>query len=317
MLKIIQHKKVYLIFSGLLMLVSIMALSIFGLNLGIDFTGGSLMRIQTNQDQINTQDIKQILNQKQQEPEFQDILGNYTVQPVTENQFLIKTTHLEEKDHQQILQILKKQLNNKQANTEQVNNPITEIKYDSIGPTIGKELKGNAQKAILVVLVAIVIYIALAFKKVSSQLNKYESLRYALVAIIALIHDILITLGIFSVLGHFYNVQIDSYFIAALLTILGYSVNDTIIVLDRIRENILKKGNQAFEAVVNKSVNQVIGRSINTSITTLIVLFAILLFGGETIYYFVLTLIIGIISGTYSSIFLASPLLVVFKKLKN
>jgi len=164
---------------------------------------------------------------------------------------------------------------------------------------------------------AIIGFIAWAFRGVSSQINKYESFRYGIVAIVALVHDILITLGLFAVLGHFVGVEIDTFFIAALLTILGYSVNDTIVILDRIRENVLKGGSKNFGEAVNKSVNETLVRSINTSTTTLLVLACILFFGGQSTFYFVLALMVGIISGTYSSIFLASPLLVWWKQKKG
>lgn len=188
---------------------------------------------------------------------------------------------------------------------------IEEKRFDSIGPVIGGELKNSAVWAIIVALIAIVLYIGWAFRKISRPVSSFK---YGIVATIALFHNVIITLGVFSILGHFYNVEIGVPFVAAILAILGYSVNDTIIVFDRTRENLLKSGIDDFEEVVNKSVNETLVRSLNTSFTTLLILFALYLFGGETIKYFVVALLVGIAFGTYSSIFIASPLLVSWQR---
>ena len=191
---------------------------------------------------------------------------------------------------------------------------IVENRFESVGPVIGGELKEKSIKAIIIVLISIVIYIGWTFRRVSHPVSSWK---YGLVALIALFHDIIITMGVFSILGHFYGVEVGMPFVVALLTILGYSVNDTIVVFDRTRENLLHSGWDDFEEVVNRSINETLMRSLNTSLTTLVVLLAIYLFGGATIQYFVLALIIGIIAGTYSSIFIASPLLVSLAKLKK
>ncbi|MCK5490954.1 MAG: protein translocase subunit SecF [Candidatus Pacebacteria bacterium] len=188
---------------------------------------------------------------------------------------------------------------------------IEEKRADIIGPVIGNELKSTAKLAIAIALIAIVLYIGWAFRKVSKPVSSFK---YGIIATVTLFHDILITLGVFAVLGHFYNVEVGISFVAALLAILGYSVNDTIVVFDRTRENLLKARDDDFEIVVNKSVNETLIRSISTSFTTLLVLFTLFLFGGETIKYFIVALIVGIAFGTYSSIFIASPLLVTWQK---
>ena len=195
------------------------------------------------------------------------------------------------------------------AGGENIN--IEEKRFNSIGPVIGNELKESAVWAIVIALVAIVLYIGFAFRKVSFPVSSFK---YGIIATIALFHDVIITLGVFAVLGHFYNVEIGIPFVAAILAILGYSVNDTIVVFDRTRENLLKSGIDDFEKIVNKSVNETLIRSINTSFTTLIVLLVLYLFGGDTIKYFVVALMVGIAAGTYSSIFIASPLLVTWQK---
>ncbi|MBW6441081.1 protein translocase subunit SecF [Patescibacteria group bacterium] len=188
---------------------------------------------------------------------------------------------------------------------------IEEKRFDSIGPVIGNELKSTAVMALVIAIVSIVLYIAWAFRKVSRPVSSFK---YGIIATIALFHDVIITLGVFAVLGNFYNVEIGIPFVAALLAILGYSVNDTIVVFDRTRENLLRAREDDFEKTVNKSINETLVRSINTSFTTLLVLFTLFLFGGETIKYFVVALIVGITAGTYSSIFIASPLLVTWQK---
>ncbi len=188
---------------------------------------------------------------------------------------------------------------------------IQEMRFESIGPVIGEELKQKAIRAIIAVLVAIILYIAWAFRKVSEPVSSWK---YGVTAIIALAHDVIIPTGIFVVLGQILGIELDILFVTALLTILGFSVNDTIVVFDRTRENLARDHHQHdFEFIVNKSVNETIRRSIITSVTTFVVLLAIYLFGGESIKYFVLALMVGVVVGTYSSIFLASPLLVVWE----
>lgn len=266
---ITKYRYIFYIFSLLLVIFSIYSLSARGLNLGIDFQGGSLLEVAGEVD-------------KSKLPED---LG-FSIQK-TQNNTILRFSEVSESKHQEIISAIGNE----------------ELRFESIGPTIGQELKQKALWAISLVLILIIFYIAWAFRKIK-QPFKYGSL-----AIIALAHDILITLGIFS----FFNIEINTAFIVAILTILGYSVNDTIVVFDRVRENVLKD----IENPVDISIKQSIRRSLFTSITTLLVLFSIFFFGGATIKDFVLALIIGIIAGTYSSLFLASPLLVSWRKSNN
>jgi len=184
---------------------------------------------------------------------------------------------------------------------------VAEERFESIGPTIGEEIKEKAWIAIIFTVFAIILYISYVFRKVSKPVASWK---YGIGAILALVHDIVIVTGLFSILGHFYGMEVNSLFITALLTILGFSVNDTIVTFDRTRENLGKHYTGDFETIVNDSVNQTLTRSINTSFTTLIILFALFFFGGATISNFVLALIVGVFVGTYSSIFVASPILV-------
>jgi len=294
MLKIIQKRKLWFTVSGIFCLISIIALSVWGLNFGIDFTGGTLMELSfSGKDgtRPEIQAVKEALNSLE--------LGEINIQPSGENNLLLRMKAIDETTHQNILSALNEKFT------------IEEKRFESIGPVIGQELKRKAIYAIVIALVAIICYIAWAFRKVSYPVASWK---YGTVATITLFHDILIVLGIFSILGHFQNVEIGTPFIAALLTILGYSVNDTIVVFDRIRENLARSPANTFEETVNKGVNETLVRSLNTSLTTLFVLLAIYFFGGETIKYFALALIIGIISGTYSSVFTASPLLVSWQR---
>ena len=190
-------------------------------------------------------------------------------------------------------------------------NKVLEERVDVIGPAISSHLRSRAFSAAIAVVIAIILYVAYAFRKVSEPVKSWK---YGIAAIVALVHDVTITMAVFALLGYYLGVEIDIPFVVALLTILGYSVNDTIVVFDRVRENLLHDGPNRFAQTVNEGVNGTLVRSMNTSITTLLVLFALFFFGGATIKFFSLALIIGIALGTYSSIFLASPLLVVWNE---
>lgn len=380
MLKIIQRRKIWFVLSLALFIASIAALSIWGLKLGIDFTGGTLMEFAFKDKTLTSQEIKDALK---------DVgAGDISVQFAGEKDVFMRFKDVDEDTHQKIVQALNEAVEKKagvNANTvpetapaasvpaslensapsgEKVNekvNPalagtadspsnttpsnaatvaaaetttpdgsatifaegnsatvqpidlsggflgIEEKRFDSIGPAIGNELKTSAIWAVAISLIAMVVYIGWAFRKVSYPISSYK---YGIVATIALFHDTIITMGIFSFLGHYYQVEIGLPFVAAILAVLGYSVNDTIVVFDRTRENLLRSGISNFEEVVNRSVNETMTRSINTTYTTLIALLSVYLFGGESIRYFIVALLVGIFFGTYSSIFIASPLLV-------
>jgi len=299
-LKIIKHRRVFFVFSGTLIVLSLLSLSILGLHFSIDFTGGSLLEISIQTEhQLTAPDITDKI--KTALPELNDIL----VQP-TSNGFIIRTKDLTEDEHQQVLNVLKNNLGNKE---------IIEKRFESIGPVVGQELKNKAVWAVGIAIIMMIVYIAWAFRKVSKPVASWK---YSIGAIIALAHDLLIVIGIFSVLGHFLpNYEIDLLFVTAMLTILGYSINDTIVVYDRARENLIYNPQVTFEDTINKSINETMTRSINTGVATLFVLIALYFLGGESVQNFVLVLFIGIVFGTYSSIFIASPLLVVWQKMSG
>jgi len=287
MLNIVAKRKIFYTFSILLIGAGIFSILFWGLHFGIDFKGGSLIEVEFLQSRPEIQAVKDNLSGLN--------LGDVAVQPAGDKGFLLRLKDLDEAAHQQVLQSLNSL------------GTVEEKKFDSVGPVVGEELKGRAYLAIVTVLFLIVIYIAFAFRKVSRPVASWK---YGLAAIIALFHDIFIPTGIFSILGHYLGVEIDLLFVTGLLTILGFSVHDTIVVFDRIRENLRKSVGDKFEDTVNISINQTITRSINTSLTVFLTLSAIFIFGGESVKYFSLLLMIGVFFGTYSSIFVASSLLV-------
>ncbi|MEK7579979.1 MAG: protein translocase subunit SecF [Patescibacteria group bacterium] len=284
--------KVYKIFfsiSLIMMAGSLAFFLIYGLNLGTDFTGGALLELRTENLELRT--IRESLENSG--------IQNVVVSRTGDNGFLIKMQEISEEKHQEILAELRKM------------GELEEKRFDSIGSTIGAELKRKSIIAIIIALIAISVYLAVVFSKIGGAVSPFA---LALGAIIALIHDLLLPIGVFAWLGEFKGVAVDAPLIAAALAILGYSINDTVVVYDRIRENVLKKSGESFNQAVHKSVKQTLVRSISTSLTTLFAVIAIYIFGGPTLKNFSLALIIGIASGAYSSIFVASPILMLFHK---
>ncbi len=298
MYKIIQTRKIWYTVSITLVSLSVIGWFLWGLKYGIDFTGGSLMDVSYSQQRPTVSQIEESFTKLEVNPVI--------VQPAGDNSYILRFKDVTEDKHQEIVKSIS------EIKVDNVDNTFTENKFESIGPSLGKELKTKAIQAIIIVLIFIVLYIAYAFRKVSKPV---ESWKYGLAAIIALTHDILIVTGVFVFLGKFLGVEVDSLFVTALLTILGFSVHDTIVTFDRIRENLFKSRTyDNFEEIINVSINQTMIRSLNTSLTTFLALMAILLFGGASTRYLALALSIGVVVGTYSSIFIASPILLLFTK---
>lgn len=228
------------------------------------------------------------------------------------NGAILRFKHVPDATHQTIITRLQEQVKDTDPSAElgAGGANVNELRYESIGPSIGQELKKKSIWATILVMLAIMLFVAYAFRKVSYPVSSWK---YGIAILISLVHDVVIIVGLFILLGYFFGIEINTPFIAALLTVLGYSVNDSIVVLDRVREN-LHREEGSFEDVVEKSVEQTYARSISTSVTTLLALSAVLVFGGTTIRDFVLALIFGIMIGTYSSIFLAAPALVTWQK---
>lgn len=289
-MNIIGYRNWYFGLSLLVLIPGIIAILLWGLNLSIDFTGGSRIALSfqetVNAETVNT--VRKILtDQKVKVPTIEK----------SNNLVFIRTSTIDEKENSKFMEELSKKF------------VVKENSFETIGPTIGAETTANAIKAVILASVLIVLYITWAFRKVPKPASSFK---FGVCAIIALIHDVLIVVGVFAILGHFFNIEVDSLFVTAILTIIGFSVHDTIVVFDRIRENLIKTGGMSFAKIVNDSILQTLDRSLNTSLTVILVLLALLLFGGESIKWFVVALLIGITSGTYSSIFNASPLLVVW-----
>jgi len=292
---VIKHKNILFTISGVLMLAAVVALLVFGLNVGIDFTGGSILEVSYSGDVPTTPEIEEAISGF--------VLDSASIRKTGDSGYIIRTRFLNEEEHAELTGLL----------TFDGSRELVIERQSSVGPTIGSELRSKALIAIAIVVIAIIFFVAFAFRKVSRPVRSWK---YGLAAVIALVHDTLIPVGVFAVLGATIGTQADALFVMALLAILGYSVNDTIVVFDRVRENLgdNKEHNkkEAFGDVVGRSLSQTYARSLNTSLTTLIVLLALFFIGGPSVHSFVLTLIVGVVAGTYSSIFLASPLLVLF-----
>ena len=297
-MNIVKRRNWFFALSLVVIVSGVISFVTFGLKLGIDFTGGTLWEIKFNDLEGNAPQrsrLEEVFSLK--ETSFSSIAAT------SQDSVLIRT---DETDEIKIKEI-KEELENNFGQTE-------DVRLETIGPTISDELTQKAIKAVAISILAILIYVTWAFRKVPKPTS---SLAFGICTVIALFHDVIITVGSFTILGYLFGLEIDLLFITALLTVLGFSVHDTIVVFDRIRENLLKHSDHNFETIVNHSLLQTITRSLNTSITVLFVLLALLLFGGQSIRGFTIALIIGIVSGTYSSIFIASPLLVVWNKVKN
>ncbi|MFZ2187686.1 MAG: protein translocase subunit SecF [Candidatus Moraniibacteriota bacterium] len=297
MLHIIQKRKYAYWFSGILTTVSLILLFTVGLKFGIDFKGGTRMEVQFSQDPVpQVSEVKQSLADL--------ALKSLTIQASDNRRVLLRYLASDADSNDQVL-----------AKLQSLDPNILQLRTDFIGGSVSDQIKKRAIVGIILSVLGIAAYIAWAFRRVSGMVGSWE---YGMGAVIALLHDIIVVIGVFVMLGWRYNtIEIGIPFIAALLTILGYSVNDTIVVFDRVRENLLRAGKKEdFEIIVNRSINETLGRSINTSLTVIITLFAITFFGGESIRYFGLALLIGVIFGTYSSIYIASALLVTRYKMK-
>lgn len=291
MVDIIGKRYWYFLLSGLIIIPGIISLLIFGLKPAIDFTGGTLWELTRFEKPVDVAVVRAIF--------LQNGLADVAIQTSEKGQergVLIRTKHISPQTKAAVEAGLKAQLGN-----------FTELRFESVGPTIGQEVTQRAQIAVALACVGILLYISWAFRKVPNPV------RYGTCAVLALVHDVLVVVGAFSLLGAVANIEVDALFITALLTgPIGFSVHDTIVVFDRIRENVSRYPGETFERVVNHSMLQTMGRSITTSLTVIFTLAALLLFGGVTIRYFVLAMLIGIVTGTYSSIFIASPLLVIW-----
>ncbi len=338
--KFIQRSKTWFRASLTLVIISLISIFTFGLNLGIDFTGGTLLEFQF-EEKVEKVDLTNTLIEIENEILSGDLVETTTeevIEDSTENTesvlltntestedlilstdkesiidltnvqiiesgemgYIVKTKFLSTDNHDQLVAKMKEKLPN-----------FTEPRFTTIGPTLGKTLLHKAVIAIIFSLVVIILYVTIAFRKIPKE---FSSWRFGASAIVALVHDVLIVTGIFVILAQFIDVEINALFITAMLTVFGYSVNDTIVVLDRLRENLINDRTSTMDQNANKALNSTFARSMNTSISTLITLIAVLFFGSESVFFFVLALTLGTAIGTYSSLFIATPLLVSWHK---
>lgn len=296
MLSIVSTYKIWFTIAAIMMIASLALFFTWGLKVGIDFRGGSLYEVEFA-DQVDPQALARELEERG--------ISHPIVQPVTDKSVIIKTEVLDEDQKDLVRKLL----------TETFGT-FKENRFESIGPAIGKELARKAYWQIGLVVLGILLYITYSFRQIGRQTRsvKLSAWHLGAASIIALIHDILIPVGVFVLLGRFRGVEVDALFITALLTVLGFSIHDSIVVFDRIRENLLLHPYKSFKSIIDYSINSTLARSINTSATLIFVMIAMLLFGGETVFYFVLALLVGVVAGAYSSIFIASPLLYLWAK---
>ena len=308
---VIKYRKIFFTITVLLVLFSFFAIFYFGLNFGIDFKGGSILEVSYptaigETDAITALAARPAIESVKAKLDTLD-LGDYSIRPSGDSNFILRTKEITSEKKDDVLDAL----------TSGSSIPKEE-RFNTIGPVIGKELRNKAFVALLVAVLGIVLFVTFAFRKVSEPVSSWK---YGLATIIALAHDVLVPTGIFIVFLKLHGGEIDVLFVTALLAILGYSVHDTIVVFDRVRENLRvnreMRKQEEFETTVGRSVAQTFSRSINTSLTIFLVLVALYFIGGETTRNFAFVLLVGVIAGTYSSIFLASPLLVWFEKLQK
>lgn len=281
-----KYKWFFFLLSALVLVPGIVSLALFGLKPAIDFTGGSLLELKTEKE-LNIQEVERLISEK----EFEVL----SVQTSGKNQILIRLQPIEKEQAEEI----------KASMLEKFGQEAEEIRFETVGPTLGKELIRKTIWAIILVAGVIMSYVAWRFKDI----------KFGVCAILAMFHDTFILIGSFSLLGYFFGVEVDTLFVTAVLTILSFSVHDTIVVYDRIRESQKLLSKASFNDLVNKAITETLSRSVNNSMTIIFMLIALLLLGGTSIKWFVAALLIGTIAGTYSSTFTAAPLLVIWDKI--
>ena len=291
---VVGNRYMYFVFSGLIIIPGLVAMIYsmftFGspVRLSIDFTGGSFMEMRFDEP-VAVAEVRDIFD----EQGFSDV---YVQTADDEKTVIVRTKHLDNLAKTSLQDALREDIGS-----------FDELRFESVGPTIGREVTRSALLAMIAAAGAILLFIIFSFRRVPN------SFRYGVCAIVAMVHDLLILVGIFSLLGLLFGWEADSLFLTAVLTVSGFSVQDTIVVFDRIRENIPKRRGESFETIANRSLLETLHRSLATQLNAMFVLFAIVLFGGDTIRHFVFVLLYGMLSGTYSSIFVAVPLLVVWE----
>ncbi len=298
---VVTHRKIFYVISGILMVGSIVAMLVWGFNPGIDFKGGSNLEI--NYASGARPDISAV------NAELAPLSLDASIRPTGDTGYIIRLKNITEEERVAMIKAL----------SSVGTSTAPEVKnFDSVGPLLGAEALYKSLLSVVLVLLAIVIFITFAFRKVSEPVASWK---YGLITVFALLHDVLVPTGVFVILGHFAGYEVDTLFVTAILVILGFSVHDTIVVFDRVRENLklsrVNRTKQTFAEIVGASISQTFVRSINTSFTTLLSLAVLYAIGPEVTKHFALALLVGITAGTYSSIFLGSPLLVTVEEWQN
>jgi preprotein translocase subunit SecF len=297
---VVRNRNIFFAITGLLMVASITALAVFGLNFGTDFTGGTLAEVRYEGVRPAPTLITDALDGAG--------LHGYSLREAGNNGYILRAGNLSDMQRSSLPELL--------SGGDAYRGVLTQL--TEVGPTIGAELRNKSIVALGVVLLCILLFIAFAFRHVSEPVSSWT---YGIIAIVTLLHDVIIPLGAFAVFGYLWGAQVDTLFVTALLTILGFSIHDTIVVFDRTRENLRinhEKGRkEPFEETAGRALNQTMVRSINTSVSVAISLAALYVLGPASTKDFALTLLIGIVAGTYSSIFVATPLLVAWDKIRR
>lgn len=290
-MNILGTRKIWFSLSIIGVIIGIIAISLFGFKTGIDFAGGTILEIQVTKSQDSGIDNKLVIINSYKELVDLDV----AVQTVEENRYMIRSKQLSNDQKNEILTHLQESFVS-----------VEELRFESVDPTISYDIVRKAILAVILAVLAILFYVAYTFRKIPKPLSSW---RFSIAAIIALMHDMIILLGVYAIVSKYFGAEVDGLFITALLTLLGFSVHDTIVTFDRIRENLHRRAGEDVNIIINDSVVETIVRSINTSFTLLLVLVAMFFFGGNTLKFFTLALIVGVLVGTYSSIFIAAPVL--------
>jgi len=285
-----SRKRLWLGLSLFVLLLGIVALFTWRLPFGIDFRGGAVFELQTEKV-VPEGEFRQKITDLQQ-------VQSPQISKTGENTYLIKALPIDQKEYRTVIEELGKSYGK-----------ITEKQFQNVGPTVSRDLSRKAVIAVVLAAVMIILYLAYSFREVTYPVSSW---RFGVVAVVALLHDLVISVGVFAILAHFFHFEVDASFITALLTVMGFSVHDTIVVFDRIRENLSRRNLSAesqFELIADQSLTQTLNRSLATSLTVIFTLTALTILGGESIRGFVVMLLVGVTIGTYSSIFTATPLL--------
>ena len=296
-MNVVKTFKFWIGLSAVLIIVGLMAIFVYGYRVGIDFAGGTILEVQVAQPKVTGMDVSAAIATAYKAKTNLEIAA----QAEGGDRYFVRSAQINNQQKNDIITALGSQFNQ-----------VTELRFESVDPTMGADVVRKAILAVILAVVGILFYIAYAFRRVPGEVSAWK---FGGAAVLALVHDVLILLGLYAIVGHFFGAEVDSMFITALLTLIGFSVHDTIVTFDRVRENLRRRAGEDLVVLLNDSIVETIVRSINTSFTLFLVLVAMFFFGGPTLKFFTLAMIIGVIVGTYSSVFIASPVLLIgYKK---